>query len=314
MRVTLSGHASVLVELDGATCLMDPVFADPFEEGTVVSCPQRTIDADRLPPIDILVVSHRHPDHFDLASIARVDRRADAVCPGRPSDRLRPRGARVRGRPRGAPDGAHRRRRIRALPDALRAPVDPRDGLRVPRPNWNILESGRHAAGARHDRRRTGAVLDTWRVAFDPTAPVPPLRDDNPDGYVDSDIATATGEVILGGVAGYVERDSGSDDHLLDAYALHRATYRVDVVFPDDRVRWYQFDFGDQPPRVTDGPGVGPSSDLAHRIAASALTGWSRHARSFFSVRASSRRAGAIHQPVRDGDDVRIETRPCPIC
>jgi hypothetical protein len=29
-------------------------------------------------------------------------------------------------------------------------------------------------------------------------------------------------------------------------------------------------------------------------------------------VRASSRRAGAIHQPVRDGDDVRLETRPLP--
>jgi UDP-MurNAc hydroxylase len=41
--------------------------------------PQRTIGADRLPPIDILVVSHRHPDHFDLASLARVDRRADAL-------------------------------------------------------------------------------------------------------------------------------------------------------------------------------------------------------------------------------------------
>src|SRR6266567_3437074 len=64
MRVTLLGHASVLVELDGATCLMDPVLADPFEEGTVVSC--------------------RHPDHFDLASLARVDRRADAVCPADP--------------------------------------------------------------------------------------------------------------------------------------------------------------------------------------------------------------------------------------
>ncbi len=61
MRVTLLGHASVLVELDGATCLMDPVLADPFEEGTVVSCPQRTIDAGRLPPIDILVVSHVIP-------------------------------------------------------------------------------------------------------------------------------------------------------------------------------------------------------------------------------------------------------------
>ena len=42
------------------------------------------------------------------------------------------------------------------------------------------------------------------------------------------------------------------------------------------------------------------------------MTGWSRHARSFFSVRAWLRRAGVIHQPVRDGDDVRLETHPLP--
>ena len=40
MKVTLLGHASVLVEMNGATCLMDPVFFDPFEEGAVVSCPE----------------------------------------------------------------------------------------------------------------------------------------------------------------------------------------------------------------------------------------------------------------------------------
>ena len=144
------------------------------------------------------------------------------------------------------------------------------------------------------------------------TAPVPPLRDDNPDAYTDSEIAAATRDITLGGVAGYVERESGSDDRLLGAYASHRATYRVDVVFPDDGVRWYQFDFGGGEPRVTSGSGVGAPSDLVHRIAASALTGWSSHARSFFSVRASSRRSGEVRQPVRDGDGVRLETRPLP--
>ncbi len=37
MKVPLLGHASVLVEMEGAICLMDPVFFDPFEEGAVVS-------------------------------------------------------------------------------------------------------------------------------------------------------------------------------------------------------------------------------------------------------------------------------------
>ena len=84
MRVTLLGHAAVLVELAGATCLMDPVFFDPFEEGAVVSCPRRRTHPERLPPIDLLVVSHRHPDHFDIPSLARVPRDCEAICPADP--------------------------------------------------------------------------------------------------------------------------------------------------------------------------------------------------------------------------------------
>jgi UDP-MurNAc hydroxylase len=84
MRVTLLGHASVLVEMTGAVCLMDPVFFDPFEEGAVVSCPARAVHVDKLPAIDLLVVSHRHPDHSDIASLARLPRDCDAICPADP--------------------------------------------------------------------------------------------------------------------------------------------------------------------------------------------------------------------------------------
>ena len=81
MKVTLLGHASVLVEMDGARALMDPVFEDPFEEGAVVSCPRRKIDVTRLGPIDLLVLSHAHLDHFDIASLAKVPRSCDVLCP-----------------------------------------------------------------------------------------------------------------------------------------------------------------------------------------------------------------------------------------
>ncbi len=84
MKVTLLGHASVVVELAEVTCLMDPVFTDPFEEGAVVSCPKRSVYPDRLPPVDILIVSHRHPDHFDIPSLAQVPRDCDAICPADP--------------------------------------------------------------------------------------------------------------------------------------------------------------------------------------------------------------------------------------
>jgi len=84
MKVTLLGHASVLVEMKAATCLMDPVFHDPFEDTAVVSCPRRTIKLDALPAIDLLVISHVHLDHFDIPSLAHIARKSsscDVVCP-----------------------------------------------------------------------------------------------------------------------------------------------------------------------------------------------------------------------------------------
>jgi len=84
VRVTLLGHASVLVEMAGGACLMDPVFFDPFEEGAVVSGPARVVHPERIPAIDILIVSHRHPDHFDIASLDCLPRDCDAICPADP--------------------------------------------------------------------------------------------------------------------------------------------------------------------------------------------------------------------------------------
>ena len=84
MKVTLLGHASVLVEMKAARCLMDPVFQDPFEDTAVVSCPKRTIDLDAIPKLDLIVISHAHLDHFDipsLAHLAKTSRAADVVCP-----------------------------------------------------------------------------------------------------------------------------------------------------------------------------------------------------------------------------------------
>jgi len=48
MRVTLLGHASVLVEARRRDMPMDRVLADPSRRGRCV-VPERTIDADRLP-------------------------------------------------------------------------------------------------------------------------------------------------------------------------------------------------------------------------------------------------------------------------
>jgi hypothetical protein len=84
VRVTLIGHASLLFETSEATVLIDPVLVDPFEGGAVSSWPERVVDVAALPRPDVVVVSHRHPDHFDIASLALLPRDATALIPRDP--------------------------------------------------------------------------------------------------------------------------------------------------------------------------------------------------------------------------------------
>lgn len=81
MKVTLIGHATMLVEMAHTTCIMDPVFFDPFEDGAVTSAPKRRVDLKNLPKIDVVIISHRHPDHFDIRSLAMLPRDVDVLIP-----------------------------------------------------------------------------------------------------------------------------------------------------------------------------------------------------------------------------------------
>src|SRR5215831_3115513 len=84
MRATLLGHAGWLFETTAGCFLTDPVLFDPFEEGTVTSCPRREVHVERLPVLQGIIVSHRHLDHFDLPSLAVLDRRVPVWCPDDP--------------------------------------------------------------------------------------------------------------------------------------------------------------------------------------------------------------------------------------
>lgn len=85
MKVTLLGHASLLVEMDGLNVLMDPVFEDPFMDGAVVACPRREVFPERLPRIDLVFLSHAHFDHFHLHSLVRLRRDVEILCPEDPA-------------------------------------------------------------------------------------------------------------------------------------------------------------------------------------------------------------------------------------
>lgn len=411
MKITLLGHASILVQMKSVRCLMDPVFFDPFEEGAVVSCPRRTVFPERFPPIDILIVSHRHPDHFDIRSLAQVPRDCDAICPDDPlivyalkqlgfghihpvpamapvqsadfelfPTRSEMRTVRefgmvfrdatgtfwnqvdsflsgqtietvlerfggidlhfamyasqnfeffdslstrfpfethrdnlenvLRIQPRAVAPGAAGFRfggdhawlnaflfpvsRERFLADLQS--LDPQIQSNIMNPGDEVdVQAGRiefHQGASNLVRMEED---DTFRIGFDPTAPVPPLADPNSAGYSQTLLVQITEAFILGGLQSYVRSRYDSADPVIQAYRRHHVCYAIGIVFPDTYVRWFEFEFAPDGPQVTTRDHRSVDADLVHRIAASALLGWIAHDKSFFYVRAYSRRFSTLY-------------------
>jgi L-ascorbate metabolism protein UlaG (beta-lactamase superfamily) len=75
MRVTWIGHATVLVQTQGLNILTDPVWSRRTSPFSFVG-PSRVRDPgvrfEDLPKIDLVVVSHNHYDHMDLATLRRL--------------------------------------------------------------------------------------------------------------------------------------------------------------------------------------------------------------------------------------------------
>lgn len=59
------------VEVEGLRLLFDPLLDDTFFGGVFTCYPRREIHAAALAP-DFIIVSHRHPDHFDVPSLHRL--------------------------------------------------------------------------------------------------------------------------------------------------------------------------------------------------------------------------------------------------
>lgn len=72
LRITWIGHATFLIQVGGINILTDPIFGNPsiffrriIEPGIAYA---------KLPPIDIVLVSHNHPDHMESSAIMRLFR------------------------------------------------------------------------------------------------------------------------------------------------------------------------------------------------------------------------------------------------
>jgi len=88
--VTWLGHATMLVRLAGQVLLFDPIFSDRASPLGFVG-PRRAvplpIDPAELPRVDLVMVSHNHYDHLDMATVQRL-----AAQPGGPPRFLVPAG------------------------------------------------------------------------------------------------------------------------------------------------------------------------------------------------------------------------------
>jgi L-ascorbate metabolism protein UlaG (beta-lactamase superfamily) len=77
LRVTWLGHSTMLVAIDGALFLTDPVFsrrASPFQWAGPARFHEPPLSLDELPPLDGVVLSHDHYDHLDKAAVLTLAR------------------------------------------------------------------------------------------------------------------------------------------------------------------------------------------------------------------------------------------------
>ena len=76
-RLTWLGHASWLVQLDGASLLIDPIFSQRISYLIARNVPV-PLQPAQLPRIDATLVTHAHYDHYDRPSV--IAARAPVIC------------------------------------------------------------------------------------------------------------------------------------------------------------------------------------------------------------------------------------------
>ena len=75
LYITPVGHATFLIQMDGVNILTDPIWSERCSPVSWVG-PKRYsepgIRFEDLPPVDVVLVSHNHYDHFDLPTLKRL--------------------------------------------------------------------------------------------------------------------------------------------------------------------------------------------------------------------------------------------------
>ena len=81
IKTTLIGHASLLIQSKETTIVTDPVWSDYQWEELQVLCPSIVLERDKIPPVDVVNISHRHQDHFDVRTLAYLAQNGSVLKP-----------------------------------------------------------------------------------------------------------------------------------------------------------------------------------------------------------------------------------------
>ncbi|NBD23632.1 MBL fold metallo-hydrolase [Paenibacillus glycinis] len=88
--LTWIGHSTFLVQLAGLNIVTDPIWAEKLAHHTRLVPPGLAI-AD-VPPIDVILISHSHYDHLNIASLKRLTGSKMLIVPIGLADKLRRKG------------------------------------------------------------------------------------------------------------------------------------------------------------------------------------------------------------------------------
>ncbi len=75
LHVAMVGHATMLLQTAGLNILTDPVWSERVSPFRFIGPKRRNapgIAFDDLPPIDLILLTHNHYDHLDLATLKRL--------------------------------------------------------------------------------------------------------------------------------------------------------------------------------------------------------------------------------------------------
>jgi N-acyl-phosphatidylethanolamine-hydrolysing phospholipase D len=86
-HITWIGHATFAMRLGSQTIVTDPIWSERL--GTVRRHARPGVALEKMPPIDIVTVSHSHYDHLDMPTLRRIGPKALYVVPRDNADILR---------------------------------------------------------------------------------------------------------------------------------------------------------------------------------------------------------------------------------